>query len=144
MIISFYHGRRLEYLSLRYCDISDVGLEKIANELRYREEGEFPHLIGLNLANNCITDAGAKHLADMLHTNRFTIFQIDFSLFKKYFVRFIYSISRLSQIYPESHTDWQQNHRLRSCSHYPRIMHVNLYVNFHIKDTSLIHSRSKV
>ena len=61
---------RLHYLSLKYCNISDIGVERIASELKYKEENELPMLIGLNLANNLLTDIGAGHIADMLHTNR--------------------------------------------------------------------------
>lgn len=60
----------LRYLSLRMCKLSDNGIQKIANELRYRDPPNDPKLIALNVADNDITDIGAEHIAAMLRTNR--------------------------------------------------------------------------
>ncbi|XP_076180121.1 uncharacterized protein LOC143153132 [Ptiloglossa arizonensis] len=60
----------LLYLSLKLCQISDDGMKKIANELRYRDPPDEPKLIILNLANNHITTNGAAHVGCMLRTNR--------------------------------------------------------------------------
>lgn len=45
-------------------------MQKIANELRYRDPPNNPKLIALNVAENDITDIGTKHIAAMLRTNR--------------------------------------------------------------------------
>ncbi|TGZ46614.1 Leucine-rich repeat-containing protein [Temnothorax longispinosus] len=62
--------RNLRYLSLRMCKLSDNGIQKIANELRYRDPPNNPKLIALNVADNDITDIGAEYIAAMLRTNR--------------------------------------------------------------------------
>ncbi|CAL7950663.1 unnamed protein product [Xylocopa violacea] len=61
---------RLKYLSLRLCKITDDGMKKIANELRYRDPPNDPKLTILNLANNHVTTDGAVYVAKMLRTNR--------------------------------------------------------------------------
>ncbi|XP_076765525.1 uncharacterized protein LOC143432635 [Xylocopa sonorina] len=61
---------RLKYLSLRLCKITDEGVKKIANELRYRDPPNDPKLTILNLANNHVTTNGAVYVAKMLRTNR--------------------------------------------------------------------------
>ncbi|XP_011701644.1 PREDICTED: uncharacterized protein LOC105458209 isoform X2 [Wasmannia auropunctata] len=63
-------ARNLRYLSLRMCRLSDNGIQKIANELRYRDPPDNPKLIALNVADNDITDVGAEYIAAMLRTNR--------------------------------------------------------------------------
>ncbi|XP_025074870.1 ribonuclease inhibitor-like [Pogonomyrmex barbatus] len=63
-------ARNLRYLSLRMCKLSDNGIQKIANELKYRDPPDDPKLIALNMADNDITDHGAEYLAAMLRTNR--------------------------------------------------------------------------
>ncbi|XP_076377194.1 uncharacterized protein LOC117218823 [Megalopta genalis] len=60
----------LLFLSLRHCKISDEGVKKIANELRYRDPPNDPKLISLSLSNNRVTCEGAAHLGSMLRTNR--------------------------------------------------------------------------
>ncbi|XP_017788723.1 PREDICTED: leucine-rich repeat-containing protein 71-like [Habropoda laboriosa] len=60
----------LQYLSLRLCNITDEGVEKIAKELRYQDPPNNPKLIILNLAHNHVTKDGAFHVARMLRTNR--------------------------------------------------------------------------
>ncbi|KAG7189141.1 hypothetical protein KM043_008709 [Ampulex compressa] len=60
----------LSYLSLRLCHITDNGIRKIANELKYQDPPRVPKLIALNLAHNKITKIGAKYIASMLRTNR--------------------------------------------------------------------------
>lgn len=60
----------LHYLSLKLCEISDNGMKKIANELKYRDPPDDPKLIILDLANNHITKDGAVHIGSMLRTNR--------------------------------------------------------------------------
>lgn len=52
------------------CELSDNGLQKIANELIYRDPPNDPKLLALNVADNRVTDAGAGHVAAMLRTNR--------------------------------------------------------------------------
>lgn len=61
----------LRYLSLKMCNLSDDGIEKIANELKYRDSPNYPKLIALNVAENQITDVGATYVAEMLRTNRY-------------------------------------------------------------------------
>ncbi|KYN42299.1 Leucine-rich repeat-containing protein C10orf92 like protein [Trachymyrmex septentrionalis] len=63
-------ARNLRYLSLRMCKLSDNGMQKIANELKYRDPPNVPKLIALNVADNDITDIGAEYIAEMLRTNR--------------------------------------------------------------------------
>ncbi|XP_024874398.1 uncharacterized protein LOC112456219 [Temnothorax curvispinosus] len=63
-------SENLRYLSLRMCKLSDNGIQKIANELRYRDPPNNPKLIALNVADNDITDIGAEYIAAMLRTNR--------------------------------------------------------------------------
>ncbi|XP_053995491.1 uncharacterized protein LOC128885457 [Hylaeus anthracinus] len=60
----------LWYLSLKLCEISDDGMMKIANELRYQDPPNNPKLIILNLANNYITKNGAACIGCMLRSNR--------------------------------------------------------------------------
>ncbi|XP_011053930.1 PREDICTED: leucine-rich repeat-containing protein 71-like, partial [Acromyrmex echinatior] len=60
----------LHYLSLRMCKLSDNGIQKIANELKYQDPPNEPKLIALNVADNDITDIGAEYIAEMLRTNR--------------------------------------------------------------------------
>ncbi|XP_066587678.1 leucine-rich repeat-containing protein 71-like [Prorops nasuta] len=60
----------LLYLSLKLCRISDDGIKKIAEKLKFRDPPENPKLIGLNLSFNCITRIGCEYLAGMLRTNR--------------------------------------------------------------------------
>lgn len=60
----------LRYLSLRMCKLSDNGIQKIVNELKYRDPPDDPKLIALNVADNDITDIGADYIAAMLRTNR--------------------------------------------------------------------------
>ncbi|XP_011877279.1 PREDICTED: uncharacterized protein LOC105567213 [Vollenhovia emeryi] len=62
--------RNLRYLSLRMCKLSDNGIQRIANELTYRDPPNDPKLIALNVADNDITDIGAEYIAAMLRTNR--------------------------------------------------------------------------
>ncbi|XP_067211615.1 uncharacterized protein [Linepithema humile] len=52
------------------CKLSDNGMQKIANELRYWDPPNNPKLVALNIAGNDITDIGAKYIAAMLRTNR--------------------------------------------------------------------------
>lgn len=52
------------------CKLSDNGIQKIANELQYRDPPDDPKLIALNMADNDITDIGAEYIAVMLRTNR--------------------------------------------------------------------------
>lgn len=52
------------------CKLSDNGIQKIANELKYRDPPDDPKLIALNVADNDITDIGADYIAAMLRTNR--------------------------------------------------------------------------
>ncbi|XP_018362504.1 PREDICTED: leucine-rich repeat-containing protein 71-like [Trachymyrmex cornetzi] len=63
-------AKNLRYLSLRMCKLSDNGIQKIANELKYRDPPNDPKLIALNVADNNITDIGAEYIAEMLRTNR--------------------------------------------------------------------------
>ncbi|KAL6434360.1 hypothetical protein ACFW04_006050 [Cataglyphis niger] len=63
-------SRNLHYLSLKMCKLSDKGLQKIADELKYRDPPNDPKLIALNVADNDITDIGAGYIAAMLRTNR--------------------------------------------------------------------------
>ncbi|XP_018393694.1 PREDICTED: uncharacterized protein LOC108772621 [Cyphomyrmex costatus] len=67
-------AKNLRYLSLRMCKLSDNGIRKIANELKYRDPPNDPKLIALNVANNDITDIGAEYIAAMLRTNRLCSF----------------------------------------------------------------------
>jgi len=60
----------LHYLSLKMCKLSDKGIQKIMDELKYRDSPNDPKLIALNVADNDITDVGAKYIAAMLRTNR--------------------------------------------------------------------------
>lgn len=60
----------LHYLSLKMCNLSDKGVQKIVDELKYRDSPNDPKLIALNVADNDITDVGAKYIAAMLRTNR--------------------------------------------------------------------------
>ncbi|KAG5343180.1 LRC71 protein, partial [Acromyrmex heyeri] len=62
--------KNLHYLSLRMCKLSDNGIQKIANELKYQDPPNEPKLIALNVADNDITDIGAEYIAEMLRTNR--------------------------------------------------------------------------
>ncbi|KYQ48751.1 hypothetical protein ALC60_12257 [Trachymyrmex zeteki] len=66
-------ARNLHYLSLRMCKLSDNGIQKISNELKYRDPPNDPKLIALNVADNDITDIGAEYIAEMLRTNRWTV-----------------------------------------------------------------------
>ncbi|XP_043288765.1 leucine-rich repeat-containing protein 34-like [Venturia canescens] len=59
----------LRYLSLKYCNIGDTGIGKIADELKYRND-QSPKLLALNVANNRFGDEGARKIGQMLHTNR--------------------------------------------------------------------------
>lgn len=52
------------------CKLSDKGVQKIADELKYWDSPNNPKLIALNVANNDITDIGAEYIAAMLRTNR--------------------------------------------------------------------------
>lgn len=52
------------------CKLSDKGIQKIADELKYRDPPNDPKLIALNVADNDITDIGAEYIAEMLRTNR--------------------------------------------------------------------------
>lgn len=52
------------------CKLSDKGIQKIMDELKYRDSPNDPKLIALNVADNDITDVGAKYIAAMLRTNR--------------------------------------------------------------------------
>ncbi|XP_076646805.1 uncharacterized protein LOC143355653 [Halictus rubicundus] len=61
---------KLQFLTLRHCQISDEGAKKIANELQYRDPPNGPKLISLSLSNNRITCNGAAYLGSMLRTNR--------------------------------------------------------------------------
>ncbi|KYM87050.1 Leucine-rich repeat-containing protein C10orf92 [Atta colombica] len=63
-------ARNLHYLSLRMCKLSDNGIQKITNELKYQDPPNDPKLIALNVADNDITNTGAKYIAEMLRTNR--------------------------------------------------------------------------
>ncbi|GAB1863712.1 LRC71 protein [Camponotus japonicus] len=63
-------SRNLHYLSLKMCKLSDKGIQKIMDELKYRDSPNHPKLIALNVADNDITDVGAKYIAAMLRTNR--------------------------------------------------------------------------
>jgi len=75
----------LRYLSLRMCKLSDNGVQKIANELRYQDPPNDPKLIALNVADNDITDIGAEYIAAMLRTNRLYSSQMSFRiLFERY------------------------------------------------------------
>ncbi|XP_025830267.1 leucine-rich repeat-containing protein 71-like isoform X2 [Agrilus planipennis] len=57
---------KLEYVSMKLCEIDDRGVEKIAKVLRV-----FDHpLIYLNLSSNKISSEGTKHLSQMLRINR--------------------------------------------------------------------------
>ncbi|KYN29832.1 Leucine-rich repeat-containing protein C10orf92 like protein [Trachymyrmex cornetzi] len=69
-------AKNLRYLSLRMCKLSDNGIQKIANELKYRDPPNDPKLIALNVADNNITDIGAEYIAEMLRTNRFWTVEI--------------------------------------------------------------------
>ncbi|CAL1679907.1 unnamed protein product [Lasius platythorax] len=60
----------LRYLSLKMCKLSDKGVQKIADELKYWDLPNNPKLIALNMADNDITDIGAEYIAAMLRTNR--------------------------------------------------------------------------
>ncbi|CAK9820170.1 hypothetical protein ANTQUA_LOCUS10510 [Anthophora quadrimaculata] len=60
----------LLYLSLKLCKITDEGVKKITNELRYQDPPNSSKLVILSLANNHITKDGASHIAQMLRTNR--------------------------------------------------------------------------
>lgn len=53
------------------CKLSDNGIQKIGNELKYRDPPNDPKLIALNVANNNITDVGAEYIAAILRTNRY-------------------------------------------------------------------------
>ncbi|XP_076284911.1 ribonuclease inhibitor-like isoform X2 [Lasioglossum baleicum] len=61
---------KLQYLTLRHCEISDDGAKKIAKELQYRDPPNGPKLISLSLSNNRITCDGAAYLGSMLRINR--------------------------------------------------------------------------
>ncbi|XP_076544266.1 uncharacterized protein LOC117603488 [Osmia lignaria lignaria] len=63
-------GGNLWYLSLNLCKISDDGVKRIMNELKYQDAPNEPKLSILNLANNHITKDGALHIGSMLRTNR--------------------------------------------------------------------------
>ncbi|KAG5334764.1 LRC71 protein, partial [Acromyrmex charruanus] len=63
-------AKNLQYLSLRMCKLSDNGIQKIANELKYQDPPNEPKLIALNVADNDITDIGVEYIAEMLRTNR--------------------------------------------------------------------------
>ena len=58
------------------CKLSDNGIQKITNELKYQDPPNDPKLIALNVADNDITNTGAKYIAEMLRTNRLCSFQI--------------------------------------------------------------------
>lgn len=56
---------KIHYLSLRHCNISDMGALQLSGAL-----SENKHLIGLNLNFNRLGDRGTCHLAHALRTNR--------------------------------------------------------------------------
>ncbi|RNA24872.1 leucine-rich repeat-containing 71-like isoform X6, partial [Brachionus plicatilis] len=59
----------IQHLSLRNCQISDIGAEKLGNELgNIRTQNT--KLLSLNLSGNFITDNGAIEIARGLRTNR--------------------------------------------------------------------------
>lgn len=60
----------LRYLSLKMCKLSDKGIQKIVDELKFWDLPNNSKLIALNVADNDITDIGAKYIAAMLRTNR--------------------------------------------------------------------------
>ncbi|KAK0163379.1 hypothetical protein PV327_007066 [Microctonus hyperodae] len=65
-------GCKLRYLSIKFCNLGDLGVKKIADELKYQDNIQnLPTLIAINLMHNQITDNGAIYIAkQMLHTNR--------------------------------------------------------------------------
>ncbi|KAK0084570.1 hypothetical protein PV325_006773 [Microctonus aethiopoides] len=66
-------GCKLKYLSIKFCNLGDLGVKKIADELKYQDNIQnLPTLIAINLMHNQITDNGAIYIAkQMLHTNSF-------------------------------------------------------------------------
>ncbi|KAK0091861.1 hypothetical protein PV326_002601 [Microctonus aethiopoides] len=68
-------GCKLKYLSIKFCNLGDLGVKKIADELKYQDNIQnLPTLIAINLMHNQITDNGAIYIAkQMLHTNRFPL-----------------------------------------------------------------------
>ncbi|CAH0731767.1 unnamed protein product, partial [Brenthis ino] len=60
---------KLQYLSLRRCQINDQACKMLAELLHFEKPASKSILI-LNLASNFINDVGAKHLGDMLRNNR--------------------------------------------------------------------------
>ncbi|XP_049884535.1 leucine-rich repeat-containing protein 71-like [Pectinophora gossypiella] len=59
----------LRNLSLARCKLSDEGCRSITAQLHFAAPAETSLLL-LNLSGNHITDVGAKHIAEMLRTNR--------------------------------------------------------------------------
>lgn len=59
-------------MSVKFCNLGDLGVKKIADELKYQDNiQDLPTLIAINLMHNQITDNGAIYIAkQMLHTNR--------------------------------------------------------------------------